>query len=395
MTRKHARRSAHVAANGGSSSQRLGLTLRIAGAIVVLAAVVAWQSNLFNDKVESGTVARQPPNATHHSVARVESIPIGRTRSLLGALRARGEVRVAPRISGRVIEMPVEAGDRIQEGQIVTLLERDALQTAVGEAEAALDSAEAEFRGAEETLERVKAGFENNVASEVRLIDAQRLRDAAAGRLERSRETLAAAETRLGYATLRSPIDGVIIDTLADPGDLAMPGRPLMTLYDPERLEAQVSVPASLASRFTRGAAFPIVIEAIGFECDATVRTIVQQAESGTRSLLARLRLTAPDDALPGMFLRLSIKTAARDALVVPHDAIGHVRQLAFVWHVDDDDALRRRLVRTGAKHADGRIEILSGLERGDRVLAEWTDDPGAASNASNVDSGAKDTDGP
>jgi RND family efflux transporter MFP subunit len=368
--------------------------LRIVVACVVIGLVLAWQGNVFTDTVESGEAERPVRALGDKATALVESASAGRTRELLGSLRARSEVVLAPRVSGRVIEMRVEASDRIEEGQIVTRLESKGLRTAVGEAEAAVDSAEAELRGAQEAFARVKAGFEDNVASEVRLIEAQRRRDAAAGRLEQSREALAAAETRLGYATLRSPIDGVVIDTLADPGDLAMPGQPLMTLYAPERLEAQVSVPASLVSRFTRGATFPIVIEAIGFEGAATVRTLVQQAESGTRSSLARLRLTVPDDALPGMFVRLRIETGARDALVVPNAAIGRVRQLAFVWYVDDDDTLQRRVVRTGAQHADGRVEILSGLERGDRILAEWIDDPGARSNSRDAEDDAKGSGG-
>lgn len=290
--------------------------------------------------------------------------------------------------------MNVEAGYRVTLGQIVVRLERDALQAAVGEADAAVAIAEADLRGAEKSLERVEEGFRDNVASEVRLIEATRERDAASAALRRAKETFAKATSQLDDATLRSPIDGIVIDTMIDAGDLAMPGQPIAAMFDPDRLEAQISVPASLTGRFKEGSTFPIIIEALGFEADATVRVLVQRSDPRTRSSLVRMRMPAVEGAMPGMFVRLFIETGTRDALTIPRSAIGRVRQLTFVWRATDDDVLKRRLVRIGSELPDGRVEVLSGLERGDRILARWTDDPSVDSTGRSAMNRAESSDG-
>lgn len=386
--------SSNGSANSNPSRSRRGLLFRIVGAIAIVALVLAWQANLFTKKVKSGVADRAYPSATGSELFRVESTPLGRTRELLGSLRARNEIRLAPRVSGRVLQMNVEAGYRVTRGQIVVRLERDALQAAVGEADAAVAIAEADLRGAEKSLERVEEGFRDNVASEVRLIEATRERDAAGAALRRAKETFAKATSQLDDATLRSPIDGIVIDTMIDAGDLAMPGQPIAAMFDPDRIEAQISVPASLTGRFKEGSTFPIIIEALGFEADATVRVLVQRSDPRTRSSLVRMRMPAVEGAMPGMFVRLFIETGTRDALTIPRSAIGRVRQLTFVWRATDDDVLKRRLVRIGSELPDGRVEVLSGLERGDRILARWTDDPSVDSTGRSAMNRAESSDG-
>ncbi len=365
-------------ADDGSSRSRRRLILRVLAAIAVITLVLAWQADLFADRVRPGEVERRTHRLGDRATASVEAAAVGRRRELSGSLRARTTVRLAPRVSGRVVELLAEAGERVERGQVVAQLEREALRAAVGEADAVVAAREADLRGAEEALDRIEAGFEDAVASELRLVQASSRRDAAAAALERAREALANAESRLGWTTLRSPIDGVVIDTAVDPGDLAMPGSTLLTMFDPGTLEAQVSVPASLLGRFEEGERFPVAVEAAGFEGVAVVRTRVRRTDPGTRSTLVRLRIPAPESALPGMYVRLFVETGVRDALLLPESAIGRVRQLAFVWRVTPDGVLRRRLVRTGARRPGGRIEILAGLDAGDRVLAAWTSDPGA-----------------
>jgi RND family efflux transporter MFP subunit len=397
MTHKRTRpdeENSNGSANSSVSRGRLGLVLRIVGAVAIVVLVIAWQANVFTNKIDPGAVDREHPDATGRELARVESTPLGRTRELLGSLRARNQIRLAPRVSGRVLQINAEAGDRVAQDQIVVQLERGALEAALGEADAAVAIAEADLRGAEEALERVDAGFQNNVATEVRLIEATRQRDAAVAALRRAKAARAKAASQLDDATLRSPIDGIVIDTMVDAGDLAMPGQAVVAMFDPDRLEAQVSVPASLTGRFKEDATFPVIVEALDAETVATVRTLVQRSDPRTRSSLARLRITEVDGALPGMFVRLFIETGSRDALIIPRSAIGRVRQLTFVWRATDDDVLRRRLVRIGSELPDGRVEVLSGLERGDRILARWTDDPSDDSTGQSAKNRAKGSDG-
>jgi len=347
--------------------------LRVTAAFMLIALVIAWQADVFTEKIQPGVTERRGVNLDGHEVTFVESLSLPQKRDLLGTLRSRNQVHIAPRLTGRIDDLLIEAGDSVQSGDVLVRLESDGLEAGIAQAEAAADAAQAGLRGAEETLARIEAGFKSNVASEIRLIEAKQLRDTAQARFDQAKEALRQARIQAGYATIRSPITGIVIDTLLEEGDLALPGQPLVIMFDPNRVEAEISVPSSQASHFKVGAEFTLTIEAIGIRTTGTVRTLVPRADTATRSVLARLELDAPQGSLPGMFVRLELHAEERPVLALPASAIGSVRQLDFVWFVAGDDTLRRRFVRPGRFLGEDRVEILSGLSAGDRVLARWS----------------------
>lgn len=359
---------------GAFLRRRGGTILRVVAAATVIVLVILWQAEVFTEKTAPGETERRGDELDGRETVVVESLATARERDLLGALRARTEVRVAPRIIGRIVDLPAQAGDRVRREDVLARLDREALEAGVSRTSAAAEAALSRLRGAEEALARIEAGFADDVASEIRLIEARQRRDEARARAEEARESLRQARIELDYATIRSPIDGVVIDRLAEAGDLATPGQPIVVMFDPDRLEAEVSVPSSQASRFTVGARFAVEIEALGVATTGVVRTLVPLADARTRAVLARLDLEAPPGSLPGMFVRLRLKTDERDVLAVPASAIGRVRQLDFVWIVDEDNRLRRRFVRSGDSVGEGLVEVLSGLSAGDRVAARWSD---------------------
>ncbi len=359
---------------GAFLRRRGGPILRVIAAATVIVLVILWQAEVFTEKTAPGETERRGDELDGRETVVVESLATARERDLLGALRARTEVRVAPRIIGRIVDLPAQAGDRVRREDVLARLDRVALEAGVSRASAAAEAALSRLRGAEEALARIEAGFADDVASEIRLIEARQRRDEARARAEEARESLRQARVELDYATIRSPIDGVVIDRLAEAGDLATPGQPIVVMFDPDRLEAEVSVPSSQASRFEVGARFAVEIEALGVATTGVVRTLVPLADARTRAVLTRLDLEAPPGSLPGMFIRLRLKTDERNVLAVPASAIGRVRQLDFVWIVDEDNRLRRRFVRSGDSVGEGLVEVLSGLSAGDRVAARWSD---------------------
>lgn len=354
-------------------STSLKIILRVTAALVLIALVIAWQADVFTEKIRSGATDRQAANLDGRQTVLVESLSLPQTRNLLGALRSRNQVHIAPRLTGRVNDLLIEAGDSVRAGDVLVRLDEDELEAAVAQAGAAADAARARLRGAEKTFARIEAGFKDDVASEIRLIEARQVRDAAQASSDQAQEALRQARIQASYATIRSPITGIVIDTLLEEGDLALPGQPMVIMFDPDRIEAEISVPSSLASHFKVRAEFALYIEAIGVRTTGTVRTLVPRADTATRSVLARLELDAPQGSLPGMFVRLELHAEERPVLALPAYAIGSVRQLDFVWFVAEDDTLRRRFVRPGRFLGDDRVEILSGLTEGDRVLARWS----------------------
>lgn len=191
---------------------------------------------------------------------------------------------------------------------------------------------------------------------------------AAQAELARARRAVEEAETALSYAVIRAPLSGRVIDRVADPGDTARPGEPLLRLYDPEHLRLEANVRASLASRLARGQRLRARIDAIDLTTTVAVEEIVPLADPGSRSFLVKATLPASDNLYPGMFGRLLIESGTTTRFYVPAAAVERIGQLEFVRVAVDGRALRR-MIRTGREDESGRVEVLAGLAPGEEVV--------------------------
>ena len=172
----------------------------------------------------------------------------------------------------------------------------------------------------------------------------------------------------LTYTTIKAPRAGRIVDRLAEPGDTARPGVPLLVLYDPSSLRLEVPVQESLAVRLKQGDKLTVGVDAINREVEAVVDEIVPQAEVASRSLLVKAAVPQIPGLVEGMFGRLLVPAGERRHLCIPTAALVKVGQLEFVDVVDKDGKLERRMIKTGRRGFPGRIEVISGLEAGETL---------------------------
>lgn len=306
-------------------------------ALVAIILVIAWQADVFKAKQGPGTVADERPKANSEAVISVTERELPETHHLTGHLGARSQVGIRARTSGELRELLVQAGDRVEAGEQLVVLNSDRLRARRDEAAAALAVAKAEKEGAARLSRRIGAAAEAQALAETEAIDARRALKSATRRVEQARAALRAAEVRLNDARLRSPIDGIVIDTFKDPGDWLAPGQPILSLFDPGQLEIEVGVPGALAPRLKPGRRIPCYIEALGTEVTATVRTLVPQAEPASRTVLVKLAFNPPEGALPGMYVRADLEGKSRTVVMIPQSAVREVRQLDFVSAVDAD----------------------------------------------------------
>jgi len=176
----------------------------------------------------------------------------------------------------------------------------------------------------------------------------------------------------LSYATITAPKAGVVVDRLAEEGDTAQPGVPLLVLYDPDSLRLEVPVMEDLASRIQVGQKLTVRIDALPpeqREVEAVVDEIVPQAQSATRSVIVKCKVPRRPGMYEGMFGRLLVPAGKRRHLCLNVDAIERIGQLEFVDVVRPDGTLERRLIKTGRMGFPGRVEVLSGLKAGERVV--------------------------
>jgi membrane fusion protein, multidrug efflux system len=338
------------------------------GLIGVLAAVV-WLSGGCEERVAPGRVEAAVAPVPAAGLAPVEEVVESAVEWASGEVASSRHTAIASRVLARIEEIRVRAGSVVAEGEVLVVLDARDLRARRGEAEEALRASEARLELARREEARTQELVRSGVAPQRRLDEvSSQLRSAradVAGRKEALDEARAAAS----FAELRSPAAGRVVDRLAEPGDTAVPGRPLLRIYDPALLRVEAPVRESLAVGLRVGDALRVDVPALGSSVDGRIDEIVPFAERGARTLLVKVGLPRSDARLfAGMFARVAIPAGERRVLLIPETAIERVGQLEFVTVVTPAGTAERRLVTSGELARPGFVEVLSGLQPGEQV---------------------------
>jgi len=281
--------------------------------------------------------------------------------SVPGTVRSTREAEVATRVSGTVRQMPVDIGSTVAAGAALAVLDDADVRAGVRRAEA-----EAERAGA---YHRRIASLEADGAA-----TRQELDDARAG-AEVAEAALEAARAQLEYVVIRAPFAGAVSARYVDPGDLAVPGMPVVSLVRPETVEVEADLPAGRVS----GLAVGDVLAAETPDAVLPVRVRSVSPALDRQSRRARVKLAfeegGADLPAPGSFVRVRLDAEGSPGLWAPLDAVIDRGQLRGLYVVEGD-RLRLRWVRTGETRAsvagggeDAAIEILAGLGPDDLVV--------------------------
>ena len=350
------------------------------GALALIVIVLAWQGDVFTPKMEPGAVDDARSVAGDEDTVQVEEVEMPIFRRLAGSVMPRERIELAAQVAGEVIESRVEVGDRVDAGETLFQVDPSLTEAQRAEAEAGLEMARADLRGAKALLSHIAPAAEADALPRTEAIKARQARDRAARAVERGQAALDAAETRAGFTALSSPVSGVVMARLRDAGDLVMPGQPVAMIYDPSRLEVVVAVPVSLLALCPPGAEIACELDALGQTVTGVVRTKEPRVDPATRTARIKLTIDPVPGVLPGMFARALVPDASEPALVVPASAVGRLRGLTYARVVNGEGRVDHRLVRPGRRVGD-RLEILAGLDPGERVLRAytWTPESGEA----------------
>jgi RND family efflux transporter MFP subunit len=337
--------------------------------LAALVLVIAWLSGFFESKVSPGQEPVTLPTFTGGQTGVVSEVVKEYEEEALGTLKAADRTSVSSRIMARIDEILVAADDVVQQGQELVKLQKTDLQARLKQAQESLAAATATQAEAKLVFERIQRLAEQGAATQAELDAATAGLEVAEAEVRRSEQAVIEATTTLSFAVISAPKSGRIVDRLAEPGDMAIPGEPLLTLYDPESLRLEVPVREDLAVELEPGSKVMVHIDAVDRDIEGTVSQRVPQAEAASRSFLIKVELPAAEGLFEGMFGRLRIPVGERRHLCLPVAAIREIGQLQFVDVVRDDDTLERRFIRTGRRGIPGKIEVLSGVEAGERVV--------------------------
>jgi RND family efflux transporter MFP subunit len=344
---------------------------RFARAVAFLALVLlmmAWLTGRFQSKVSAGQRVVEGRSAEGVRLVAVRRLSVPAVETAVGTITPVYESRVASKVLGRVVQVNVIAGQTVRRGDTLVRLDDADLAARVAEARAALEAARAEDEQASRERARGQRLHTEGVVSDTDWERCQTRARTAAAQLERARQAASEAATSLSFAAVHAPLSGTVVDKQVNVGDIVRPGDPLLTLYDPSRMQLVGSVREALAARLEVGQAVEIQLASLGESCDAQVTEIVPEADATSRSFSVKAVWSCGPHAYKGMFGRLLIPLAREDVLVVPRSAVARVGQLDLV-DVAVEGRLFRRIVQLGRPSEDGAtVQVLSGLREGEEV---------------------------
>jgi len=327
-----------------------------------------------------------PPPAV--TVARPEGRSVTDYLEFTGTTTAINTVEIRARIQGFLQEVTFEEGEPVEEGDVLFVIEPDEYQARVKRVQATLEVARTGKALAEATLARLEKAFETRAVSELDVLEARAMADAAGAQIDSARAELESAQLDLGYTRIQAPISGRVGRKQVDLGNLVgADEKTLLTTivqYDPiyayfdmnERdLLAILNIGEQRADGDLRKRSkTPVELGRAndeGYPFEGYVDFADQEVDATTGTFLMRGLFSNPDPIklLPGLFVRLRIPLEIREGVLrVTDRAIGSGQGGSFLLVVDDEDVVQHRPVETGAL-VDGLRVIESGIDASEWVV--------------------------
>jgi RND family efflux transporter MFP subunit len=303
-----------------------------------------------------------------------------------GRLEALRQSTLAAQIGGNVLSLAVKAGDRVKAGQAIARIDERDTAAGLASADAGVAQADAAARAARMHLDRTRELRAQGFVSQAALDLAQSQHDAAAAGLTQARAGRAQAALARGFAAVVAPFDAVVLATHVEAGDLAAPGRPLVTLYVPGQMRAVVDLPASMSALARAASRVEVQLPAVDGAAGSadrrwvapSARTELPAADAVSQTVEWRLDLAPADSAglRPGQAVAVRFADApprASDAAarpVIPRAAVLRRGELTAVYAVSEGRFVLRA-VRLGAEQGSDGVEVLAGLRPGERIALD------------------------
>lgn len=323
-----------------------------------LVVMAMWLAGAFEHKVHPGKLDYAPGFAlpADAKTLTVKTIKTASPVDVVGIAASERWVNLSARLPTTIQTMLVRAGDTVTNGQVLaTLDDREIREQLAG--------AEAQCRQAETEYNRTMQLFEKGATTDQAKV-------AALTALEGARARLQQVRVMLSYATLTSPINGVVTDRRFEAGDLVAPGLILISVYDPQVMRFEAPVPVRLLDRFGLGQAVSVKMDGVSSPVKGVVSEIVGEVDPLSRTRKVKIKLAQSGDAvLPGAYGHLAVSGEAHDSIWVPATAVYRVGQQELV-QVVRENRVTCRIVRTGMTR-EGEVEVIAGLADGEVILTE------------------------
>lgn len=329
------------------------------------------------------TVAAAPPIVRDVALVQAQRATIPDYVEAMGTVRAAQTSQLSSQVVATITAVRATEGQHVRKGNVLIVLDNAQQQAALERATAGVSAArqdiaasDADYGLANSTLTRYQTLFERKSVSPHEFDQAQAGAKAAAAHRDQAQAGLAQAtaaedqaRSALGYTRIRAPFDGVVTEKRVDPGALAAPGVPLLTIEDTRRFRMEVAVDEHDIVLIRLGAPANVVVDALGV-FSGKIGQIVPAADPASRSFLVKVELPADARLRSGIAGHARFQRGERQAITIPRDAVLDRGQLQAVYVVGRDKLANLRYVTLG-KPAGQQVEVLAGLQEGEWLVAQ------------------------
>jgi len=330
-----------------------GSLLLLTALVSVLAGLVPASISLMSGSAWAISPGGMPDVPATSVVVQLREVDLGfPVEATVEAVR---QATVAAQIAGRVLEVRVDAGQRVKQGEL--LMRLDAREAAGSDA------------GARASLAQASAAYERTKNLHAQKFVSQAALDQAAAAWKAAQGAATASGAGLSHGTVTAPIAGIVAQRHVEPGEMAAPGRPLVTVFDPKGLRVIASLPQYKLAELKKAGRARIEFPETGVWIDAVRVEILPTVDARSHTAMARLYL--PENiagVVPGAYARAHFTIGRAQKLTVPASAVLRRGEVTAVYVLDVKGGVRLRQVRLGEAVSGGDLEVLAGINPGERV---------------------------
>lgn len=278
---------------------------------------------------------------------------------------------IAARVTGRVAAVNFDAGDYVKAGAVIVRLSAAELGSAVAGSRAEVAQAEAALTNARANYQRQQALYQQNFISQAALDRAAAEFHAAEAAARAARAGVGQTAAVSSYTVITAPYSGVVAARHVEVGETVSPGTPLMTGFDPKDMRVIANVPQYKLAEVKAAPRVAVEIPSLNRWIDATGVTVLPSADAATHTVKVRVDLPAEiPGVIPGMFARAHFSIGSARRLIIPSSAVVRRSEVTAVYVVKDERVSLRQ-IRLGTPNGRGQVEVLAGLNPGERIALD------------------------
>ncbi|GAA3950078.1 efflux RND transporter periplasmic adaptor subunit [Chitinophaga oryziterrae] len=297
--------------------------------------------------------------------------------NISGQVEAEEIAGISTRVMGYITKINVKVGDKVSKGQLLATISNQDILAKRGQTDAMITEADAAYRNAQKDLERFTNLYRQQSASAKELENVSLQYTSAKSRLESAKQMRNEVNATLNYTSLIAPFSGVVTQKLADVGNMANPGMPILTLEQSGSYQVSAAVPENAISRIRQGSVAIISISAVNKTIKGTITQISQSSQFSGGQYIIKVQIPdhEKEGLFAGMYANVSIPVASsvasvvkNDQVMVPLSCIEHKDALTGLYTVGNNNTALLRWVRLGKVEGD-QVEVLSGLAANEQFI--------------------------